>query len=699
MNARTMRPRSRRGRHPPPGELDPVAESSEEVEAATGNPQPGHAPSQESQDQSKFPGPLTEAAGQDMGGRTDEQLDGNPSTGSSPPPEGSQEPSEEIHQAPEAAPENGETVPPNPQPPDVFQTLQHVLSSLEAAVAAWRQQTPTCPGPVEAESRGQEAPGALGGQEEPGDCQREAARLTERNAWLNLALRSREDELAHMQASLQAILAEKEMLQREVQELQDSLLRVRPFSPPSHSQAGSSGSRSSSPGADVETWGAQASFSLTHPLLRHLRSDSSTLIPGPQPLIPEMHFMEAQIDQLRGNIEKLKRFNRLLSAVLEGYKGRCETLSMQLGLREAEATALHLALQYSEHCEEAHGALLALRKANWGAEDGAPGGDLQAAEKEAWRVLAREEATTHGGAPCNTQLSPEGSSVDKPTLHEVVFQLQGCIQHLQEQRALVKIPSEPGPTLAPIPNVPRTEAMLQAMLETQTSSALPRLEKREIQQELVAARETLEDLTLQLQLVRREKRGLELREAALRALGPAHVLLLEQLQWEQSQLGAGGEGSSRGDSSASGSSGEEEWPQGPAVPDGTGGIAGGQVGRVRHPEELARELEVSLTRVLDLQSQLQSLREELEHVAERARTRRAHSAKLNSDLCKAHSSLVLAFRASHRKQEGQRQKLEQQLALMEARQAEELALLEATARALERPLPHQPQPQSGETLL
>lgn len=63
---------------------------------------------------------------------------------------------------------------------------------------------------------------------------------------------------------------------------------------------------------------------------------------------------------------------------------------------------------------------------------------------------------------------------------------------------------------------------------------------------------------LRLQLVRREKRGLELREAALRAQGPAHVLLLEQLRWEQAQLGAGGASSSGSDSSGGGSSGDEE---------------------------------------------------------------------------------------------------------------------------------------------
>lgn len=62
--------------------------------------------------------------------------------------------------------------------------------------------------------------------------------------------------------------------------------------------------------------------------------------------------------------------------------------------------------------------------------------------------------------------------------------------------------------------------------------------------------DSLADLVLQLQLARREKRGLELREAALRAQGPAHLLLLQQLGWERAQLA--------GDLSSSGSSSQEE---------------------------------------------------------------------------------------------------------------------------------------------
>lgn len=66
---------------------------------------------------------------------------------------------------------------------------------------------------------------------------------------------------------------------------------------------------------------------------------------------------------------------------------------------------------------------------------------------------------------------------------------------------------------------------------------------------------------LRLQLVRREKRGLELQEAALRAQGPVHMLLLEQLQWERAQLQTRGANSSGGGSSGGSSGDEEPWSQ------------------------------------------------------------------------------------------------------------------------------------------
>lgn len=51
----------------------------------------------------------------------------------------------------------------------------------------------------------------------------------------------------------------------------------------------------------------------------------------------------------------------------------------------------------------------------------------------------------------------------------------------------------------------------------------------------------------------------------------------------------------------------------------------------------------SCTRALGLWEQLQFLREELEQVAQKGRARRAQSAKLNSDLCKAHRWVPLPW--------------------------------------------------------
>ncbi|XP_042118738.1 harmonin-binding protein USHBP1 isoform X2 [Peromyscus maniculatus bairdii] len=680
MSARATRPRSRRGRHPPPGELDPVAESSEEVEATHGSFE-------------AKPGLLQEHLGpnlQSPGNRPEDDCGvGFHGALVVKPEEERCQPEAEGHQTPPAAPLGHS--PPETSVPSVFETLESRLSSLEATVAAWRHRSLSFPRPVEGEDREQGPPGAFGGQEEAGlPGQQEAARLIERNAWLRLALGSREEELAWTHASLQDAQAEKEALQRQVRDLEDSLPRLE--DPPGLRRAGRAHSNSSGSEAEGEPWAPQDA-PLAHPLLRRLRSDSSTPTFGclstPRPT-RERRLMEDQMGQLQGSIEKLKCFNRLLLAVLQGYKGRCESLSMQLGQREAEATALHLALQYSEDCEEAYRVLLALRTASPGAE--ATESALQAAEEEASKLLVEKEVATEGETP---RPSPEGSSVDKPTPQELAAELHGYIQRLRARWALVKIPPALCPAPTPRPTMPHAEATVQAVLEIQPGPALPRLEKSQIQQDLVATRDSLADLVLRLQLARREKRGLELREAALRAQGPAHLLLLQQLRWEQAHL-AGAGGSSRGSSEDPSSEEEEEdQEEEPQQRQGPPALPGGQMGRAWDAETLSQELSASLARAAELRAQLQSLRRQLEQVAQKGRSRRAQSAELNRELCKAHSSLVLAFRGAHRKQEEQRRKLEQQLARMQAQQAEELAVLAATARALGQP----GAPQPGQTFL
>lgn len=99
---------------------------------------------------------------------------------------------------------------------------------------------------------------------------------------------------------------------------------------------------------------------------------------------------------------------------------------------------------------------------------------------QGWHEVSTTMSSSVDIGPSSVSCSPEGSSVDRPTPQEVAIQLQGYIQRLQECRALVKIPPEPGPTLAPMSAVPRAEAMVQAILGTQPGPALPRLEKMQI---------------------------------------------------------------------------------------------------------------------------------------------------------------------------------------------------------------------------
>lgn len=105
-----------------------------------------------------------------------------------------------------------------------------------------------------------------------------------------------------------------------------------------------------------------------------------------------------------------------------------------------------------------------------------------------WVVRKSVSPACHTGPCPPVSCSPEGSSVDKPTPREVAVQLRGFVRRLQGRRALLKVPPEPGPAMTPRLTVPHAEAMVQAILDTQLGPALPRLDKKQIQQDLVATR-------------------------------------------------------------------------------------------------------------------------------------------------------------------------------------------------------------------
>ncbi|XP_068958167.1 harmonin-binding protein USHBP1 isoform X2 [Petaurus breviceps papuanus] len=686
MSSRATRPRSRRGRAPPPGELDPVVESTEEADTVGNSVGPEQAPrlSQEAslaEHQVTAMEPSRQSDCLQLDRPRDGQIEASePSSHltSGKLPTMSTSPPSQFHQPSGEDAQEGHG-------PNLYLVLQQAVESLEKVAATCRQQASSLPasttlGPEEEGKADEDKPwplqrleelvrgwGPVGHEEgmpeqERMDYKQKVLSLTEQNASLRGALKSKEEELAQDQASLQAFQDEKEKLQRQVWELHESILKLD-LSPALPLSQNSSMSRSSSPGPDGELWGAQQLHSISSPVI-------------PAPLTPEQQDLEAQMEQLRRTIQRLKCFNQMMLGALQSCKSYSEGLSMQLGQREAETTALRLALQYSEQCVEAYGVLLDLRTVDTRTGPGpqAREGRTKSAMAVAQRLLS-EEDPAEAGILARVYASPEGSSVDAPTELEVAALLQGYIGRLRAHQALVKMPPEPDPRPGHGPHGLREEAIFQAMLEAQPDLELPRLEKTQIQQELATMREALMDLTLKLQLVKKEKRALELRDAAHRAQGTLYLLLIEQLRWQLGQgrphdtLSSGGSDSDSDSSCgawAPGDGDQTTWP-----------------GESRDSKDMMQELTNSLTRTHELQGQLKELQGSLEQMVQDERAQRAQCVELTNDFCKAHSALVLAFRGAQRKQEQQQQTLDQQIMQMAACQEEELESLVQAAQALE----------------
>ncbi|XP_033615263.1 Usher syndrome type-1C protein-binding protein 1 [Fukomys damarensis] len=457
-----------------------------------------------------------------------------------------------------------------------------------------------------------------------------------------------------------------------------------------HGEVASGSSGPQQPGPSVE-WGSQdpgsralkeaaedADGSLAQPH-QHPEvaapQDGGTVPPGPgapdvfQTLQSTLASLEAAFEGVPGPWQEAARLaekNAWLQLALDTRKDalaqtqaesdtlRQEVRELQDSLRRLE-TALPPSHSHTGDPGSNPGSSAAKREA-WGPQGPAPAHPLlrrlRSDPSAHWACVA----TTKSARLCPSihTVPPASSSVDTPTPQEVAAQLQGYVRHLRERRALLKVPPEPGRASAPRAATPHTDALVQAILEAQPGPALPRLKKTQIQQDLVATR-------VHMGIGRRVT-----------------------LCWRDKTLCVG-------DSSED----EEAWPQQGLASSTDGGLEC----RAWDQEKLAAELASSLQRAQGLQEQLQSLQAQLEQVARRGRAGRVQSAELSADLCRAHSALVLGFRGAHRKQEEQRRKLAKQMAQMEARQAEELAGLEATAHALGKPRPWPPLSPLGETLL
>ncbi|XP_074926570.1 harmonin-binding protein USHBP1 isoform X1 [Chelonoidis abingdonii] len=553
----------------------------------------------------------------------------------------------------------------------------------------------------------------------------EIATYAERNAALRVVLGSKEEEISRSKVTLQAFQEEREKLQRKVKELQDSLLRMetpsQPCSPSASASDAVSPRGSVSPRGEGEPWPFQDPVAMAQSLIRCFQSCSSTqhlcrLFPQHRPPASESHVREweARTQQLRGCIERLKGLNQLLSGTLRERKGHSERLSMLLGQHESNSTALHLAMQYSERCMEAYEVLLPLAGVKLGpwlepveegdtldkGEPGAcapnsPGGRTGAMLDEARRFLGRAEpkgeearsgqagaAGTHGwkSAPSPGSQGPGGA--EEGILYEYIRRLRAEQASVEVSLLDLGCQAVPGSAGAVIHSNDAIKAMVDEAVRVAggvlpRETPRPKMEKPQLLHDLVAIREAMADLKIQLHLAEKETRGLELCTYMHRAQEAAHLLLIEHLQGELDELRG------RCPSSGSSSSGDS------TSCSSCLGDVGRQEAEAARPqaaldrETMMLELVGTLARSRELRGQAQGLAASLEQRSAASRVQQAQCIGITRDFFQAHSALVLAYRNARRKQEAQLQRLEAQMGAMGERHREQLRSLTQAVQRLE----------------
>ncbi|KAL0965523.1 hypothetical protein UPYG_G00282430 [Umbra pygmaea] len=580
--------------------------------------------------------------------------------------------------------------------------------------------------------------------------EKELAGLREENESLTAMLCSKEDDLNRTKATMNAIREERDRLRRRVRELQTRLqssqaagpsspgrltAASRPINPSTGELSTSSSSndipvakvaervklsktRSESSSTERPVLGSEiSSIGVSSNVAEHLAhslQDCSNIQEIFQTLYShgsaisenKIREFEVETERLNSRIEHLKSQNDLLTITLEECKGNAERMSMLVGKYESNATALRLALQYSEQCIEAYELLLALAESDQGLVLGqfrAAGVGTRSGEESISQVLKRTHdcrKTSENAAKdllarldascgaafavtgCSVQpweslssnshtstTSSTASSCDTDFSKEDEQRLKDYVQQLKNDRAAVKL------TMLELESVHVDPLSLEVKPRGDTHRL--DLENAVLMQELMAMKEEMAELKAQLYLLEKEKKALELRLSTREAQEQAYLVHIEHLKAEVEEQ----QEQRRRSLSSTGSSSKEKRQA--AKESGDGLTISLSDLRTLNDSDLTAELTNALKREKKLKGRVQELVTALERLTKSSEVRHQQSAEFVNDLKRANSNLVAAYEKAKKKHQGKLKKLEAQMMAMVERHETQVRMLKQRIALLE----------------
>ncbi|XP_018407639.1 PREDICTED: colorectal mutant cancer protein [Cyphomyrmex costatus] len=361
---------------------------------------------------------------------------------------------------------------------------------------------------------------------------------------------------------------------------------------------------------------------------------------------------EVETERLNSRLEHARANNAVLALTLHESKAQCDRLSLLVGKYESNATALRLALSFSDRAIEAYDVLVALLESEIALSterNSVTIDNRRAAENVAYHVLNRLEndCTNTLGAPWEDSmvLSDESEITwnveDEQRLRRHIGRLKG--ERTMVRSTAVELESVHAEPL----NSKNTISLAEARkLDLETAVLM---------QELMAMREDKAELRARVFLLEKERATIELKLNARDTQIAAQHATIQHLQGQLSDAEAMLAMATNKDRGLSDN----------------------------ESEGMESELIEALGREARLKERLQELISTLDEVNKNSELRHQQSAELVNDLKRANGALVQTLEKSKKKYQSRLKKLEQQMLGMVERHAAQVKTLKQRIALLE----------------